>query len=127
MQRILFFCLLIGLTGAAHAADMVYTNVTLIDGTGAPARPHMAIAVRGERIAAIEPAVAPGKDAVDMHGAYALPGLINTHVHLATWPDLPFAQAQLRRDLYAGITAVRTRMGCEPTKPLRLAVVIVEC
>jgi imidazolonepropionase-like amidohydrolase len=111
MRRILFFHLFIGLTGAAHAAGVVYTNVTLIDGTGAPARPHMAIAVGDERIVAIEPAVVPGKDAVDMHGAYALPGLINTHVHLATWPDLPFAQAQLRRDLYAGITAVRDMAG----------------
>ena len=111
MRRILFFCLLIGLTGAAHAAGMVYTNVTLIDGTGAPARPHMAITVDGERISAIGPAVKPGKGAVDMHGAFALPGLINTHVHLATSPGLPFAQAQLRRDLYAGITAVRDMAG----------------
>ncbi len=111
MRRTLLLCIFIGLTGAAHAGGTIYTNVTLIDGTGTPARPHMAIVVKDERIAAIEPAVKPGKDVVDMHGAFALPGLINTHVHLATWPDLPFAQAQLRRDLFAGITAVRDMAG----------------
>jgi len=101
--------LLWAMTAAAHA--QTYNFVTLIDGTGLPPRPGMAIVVEGERIVAVEPAVKPGKDVVDMHGAYALPGLINTHVHLATSPDLPFAQAQLRRDLYAGITAVRDMAG----------------
>jgi imidazolonepropionase-like amidohydrolase len=111
MRRTLLLCIFIGLTGTARAGGTIYTNVTLIDGTGAPARPHMAIVVEDERIAAVGPAVKPGKNIVDMHGAFALPGLINTHVHLATWPDLPFAQAQLRRDLYAGITAVRDMAG----------------
>ena len=111
MRRMLVFYLLMSLTGAARAGDTVYTDITLIDGTGSPPRPGMAIVVEGERIAAIETAVKPGKGVVDMHGAYALPGLINTHVHLATSPDLPFAQAQLRRDLYAGITAVRDMAG----------------
>lgn len=96
-------------TGTAHAAT--YNHVTLIDGTGAASRADMAIAVKDERIAAITPAVAAGKDIVDMKGAYALPGLINTHVHLATWPNLPFAQAILRRAVYSGVTAVRDMAG----------------
>jgi imidazolonepropionase-like amidohydrolase len=97
------------LAGSAHATT--YNNVTVIDGTGAPARPGMAIVVDGERIVAVKPAVAPGKDVREMHGAFALPGLINTHVHLATWPNLPFALATMRRDLYGGITAVRDMAG----------------
>jgi imidazolonepropionase-like amidohydrolase len=95
--------------GGARAAT--YNHVTLIDGTGAKPKSEMAIVVDGERIAAIVPAVKDGKDVVDMHGAFALPGLINTHVHLATWPNLPFAQGSLRRDVYGGVTAVRDMAG----------------
>ena len=71
----------------------------------------MAITVRGERIVAIVPAVKPGKGVTDMHGAVAMPGMINTHVHLATWPNLPYAEALQRRNLYGGITAVRDMAG----------------
>ena len=88
-----------------------YNHVRLIDGTGAPARNDMAIMVRGERIVAIVPAVKPGKGIIDMHGAVAMPGMINTHVHLATWPNLPYAEAIQRRNLYGGITAVRDMAG----------------
>lgn len=93
------------------APAKVYAHVTLIDGTGAAPRSDMAIEVEGERIAAIMPASQAPKTAIDMHGAYAIPGLINTHVHLATWPNLPYAEAILRRDLYSGITAVRDMAG----------------
>jgi imidazolonepropionase-like amidohydrolase len=106
MRWIILLCTL---SGAAHAAT--YTNVTLIDGTGAQPRPHMSITITGERIDSVGPAVPPGKDVIDMNGATAIPGLINTHVHLATAPGLGYAQAILRRDLYAGITAVRDMAG----------------
>ncbi len=77
---------LLALVTAAHAAEpaKTYNHVRLIDGTGAPARNDMAIMVQGERIATIAHAVAPGKNIIDMHGAIAMPGMINTHVHLAT-------------------------------------------
>lgn len=90
-----------------------YTHVTLIDGTGAPAARDMAIVVKGERIVAIAPAAAIKSrgDLVDMRGATAMPGMINTHVHLATWPNLAYAEAIQRRNLYAGITAVRDMAG----------------
>jgi len=106
MRWIILLCTL---AGAAHAET--YTNVTLIDGTGAPPRLHMSITITGERIDSVAPAVAAGKNVIDMRGAYALPGLINTHVHLATAPGLGYAQAILRRNVYAGITAVRDMAG----------------
>jgi len=96
---------------AAEPAPKIYNHVRLIDGTGAPARNDVAITVRGERIVAISPAVKPGKGVVDMQGAVAIPGMINTHVHLATWPNLPYAEAIQRRNVYAGITAVRDMAG----------------
>ena len=42
-----------------------------------------------------------------MKGKFALPGLINSHEHLATPPDRRFAEAMMRRDIYSGVTAVR--------------------
>lgn len=110
-RRTLKLALAAALLAAGTARATTYNHVTLIDGTGAAPRPDMAIVVKGERIQAITGAVAAAKDVVDMHGAFALPGLINTHVHLATWPNLPFAQAEMRRDLYGGITALRDMAG----------------
>jgi hypothetical protein len=48
-----------------------------------------------------------GARIVDLSGRYLLPGLIDSHQHLATPPDRPEAEALMRRDLYSGITAVR--------------------
>ena len=45
--------------------------------------------------------------AVDLTGKFLLPGLIDSHVHLATPPNRRQAEAMLRRDLYGGVTAVR--------------------
>lgn len=90
---------------------MVYSGATLIDGTGAPARSGMAIVTRGPRIEAIVPVAElqtpPGAQLVNVKGQFALPGLINSHEHLATPPDRRFAEAMMRRDLYGGVTAVR--------------------
>ncbi|HUB85450.1 MAG TPA: amidohydrolase family protein, partial [Rhizomicrobium sp.] len=41
----------------------------------------------------------------------ALPGLIDSHVHLATDPDPVYEQAQLRRYIYSGVTTVRDMAG----------------
>jgi imidazolonepropionase-like amidohydrolase len=100
-----------GAWGAASADVVVYRGATLIDGTGAAERPGMAILTRGERIERIAPtaelAAPSGADVVDVTGLYVLPGLINSHEHLATPPDRPAAEANLRKDLYGGVTAVR--------------------
>lgn len=88
----------------------LFANVTLVDGDGGAPKPGMAILVRGERIEAVGPAgqvSAPGARVIDMKGAFVTPGLINTHVHLATPPNRRYAEAMMRRDLYSGITAER--------------------
>ncbi|QJU60692.1 amidohydrolase family protein [Sphingomonas sp. AP4-R1] len=98
---------------AKAGSSTLYSDVTLIDGSGKPGLPHRDILVRGERIVAIAPhgaiAEADRGDAarVDLAGRFVMPGLIDSHVHLATPPDAPKAQATLRRDLYGGVTAVR--------------------
>ncbi len=113
MRHVLLPCLLL-LCSTAAASDTprtVYRGATLIDGTGTPARSGTSIVVEGERIAAVLPdAEVDTTDAqiVDLHGRYVLPGLIDTHVHLATPPDAAKARASLQRQLLAGVTAVRS-------------------
>ena len=115
------FVAFLALAAAAAApgspSATVYTNVTLIDGTGAPAAPGMAIVVQGERIVSVLSMAAltahpiDGAATVDLAGRFALPGLIDTHQHLGTTPNRPAAQAQLYRMIYGGVTAVRDMAG----------------
>ncbi|HET6555047.1 MAG TPA: amidohydrolase family protein [Dyella sp.] len=98
---------------SAAEAVTLYAGATVIDGTGALPHPNQDILVRGERIVAVgqHGSLAAAREAgvrtVDLHGSYVIPGLIDSHVHLATPPDAKRAQAILRRNLYAGVTAVR--------------------
>jgi imidazolonepropionase-like amidohydrolase len=93
----------------------VYQGATLIDGVDNVPKKSMSILVRGERIQAIAPAsqrVPPaGSKVVDVTGLYVLPGLINTHVHIATDSTREQALSLMRRDLYSGITAERDMAG----------------
>ena len=59
----------------------------------------------------------PGADVIDITGKYVMPGLIDSHVHLATQPDPDraknnkYMQDQLSKMIYAGITSVRDMTG----------------
>ncbi len=96
-------------------AVTVYRGATLIDGVDNVPKRNMSIVVRGERIEDIAPAaqfVPPaGSKVVDVSGLYAVPGLINTHVHIATDSTREQALSLMRRDLYSGITAERDMAG----------------
>jgi imidazolonepropionase-like amidohydrolase len=104
----------------APAADtppvtFAYTGATLINGGSTPARPNMVILTRGAQIVAVQPAkgfhVDKDMQVIDVRGKYIIPGLINTHVHLATLAEPPVAHAYLRRELYSGVTTVRDMAG----------------
>lgn len=92
---------------------VLYRHATLIDGRGSAARPDMDVLVAGERIQKVFPDSTPLTDdaaeskVVDLQGRFLIPGLIDSHVHLATPPNRRQAEAELRRNLYGGVTAVR--------------------
>mgnify|MGYP005983942969 CR=1 FL=1 len=97
-------------TAPAEPRTVAYRGAVLFDATGAPSRSGLTLVTRGERILAVQPDRDPlpeGAETVDVAGLYVLPGLIDTHVHVATPPDAESARAQMRRWLYSGVTAVR--------------------
>ncbi|MDI1461614.1 amidohydrolase family protein [Catellatospora sp. KI3] len=96
---------------AAPGSVVAYRNATLIDGTGEPARTGITILVDGQVITQVSPdadtEVPDGAAVIDLTGRYVLPGLIDSHQHLATPPNRPVAEAALRRQVYGGVTAIR--------------------
>lgn len=102
-------------------------NVALIDGTGAAPRPHVDLVLRGGRVAEI---VATGAvtgampdSVIDGRGLYAIPGLIDAHVHLGTGPWTARA-SDLRQALMGGVTSVFELAGdTRATSDLRRAVI----
>ena len=107
-----------GSAAAAGAPDRtVFEGATVIDGTGAPARPGMAIVVEGDVIAGILPVrdlagdVREGAEIVDASGWFAIPGLVEAHTHLASVADRATAEFILNRQLFGGITTARDMGG----------------
>ena len=89
-----------------RSQPLVFTHVTLIDGTGAPPMPDMTVIVTGDRITKIgrsgDATVPRGARVVNATGKYLIPGLWDMHVHLS-WTKataLPVLVAN-------GVTSVR--------------------
>jgi hypothetical protein len=67
-------------------AAVVIRDVSVIDATGGPAKPHSSVVIIGQRITAIGPAasisVPKGAETIDGKGKFLIPGLWDMHVHL---------------------------------------------
>ncbi|MCY4647989.1 MAG: amidohydrolase family protein [Gammaproteobacteria bacterium] len=99
------------------SARTIFDGTTVIDGTGASARTGMAIVVEGEGITAVVPAAELGEEeregaeVIDASGWFAIPGLVESHTHVATVANRARAEFILNRQLYAGITTARDMAG----------------
>jgi imidazolonepropionase-like amidohydrolase len=76
-----------GRQGAARSTLII--GATLIDGTGAAAKPNSAVLITGDKIAAVGSAAevkAPaGAQIVRADGKYIIPGLWESHMHYRSW------------------------------------------
>src|SRR5215467_12421944 len=91
MKGLLLCALFVRLAGACFAqtnsSTLIIYDVTLVDGTGAPAKPYQTVIVEDGKIAAIDNAgmgfagKLPGKH-VDGSGKFLIPGLWDMHVHM---------------------------------------------
>lgn len=100
----------------AHAVEYLeLQQLRLIDGTGTPLREVQRLVIRAGKIVAIDdhgevPAVESGArwTRIDLEGAWVMPGLIDTHVHVARFPDTRRrAERILRHAVRGGVTGVR--------------------
>jgi imidazolonepropionase-like amidohydrolase len=105
-----------GLQAQRHQ-PLVLKGATLIDGSDLSPRRGWTVVIDGDRIADLYPdGMKPTHgDAkiMDLAGRYVIPGLIDTHVHVATDPKGRDANAaeQLRGALLGGVTSVRDMAG----------------
>jgi|HubBroStandDraft_6_1064221.scaffolds.fasta_scaffold01780_15 hypothetical protein len=92
----------------ADQAALVVTHVTVIDATGAPARPDTTVVVTGDRISIIGGAahtvIPKAARVIDGTGKFLIPGLWDMHVHLDYKDYLPLFIAN-------GVTGVRVMWG----------------
>ena len=124
VSRMRAAALLISLAAAstAGAQNLLIENVTLVDGTGAPAVDGAWVAVRDGRISAVDkaPIEAP-EDAVTLNGEgrYLMPGMVDMHIHLRGGvrtppeglqeppsPDFEEGLQALHGYLYSGVTTL---------------------
>ena len=101
-------------------SPLAITDVTLIDGTGTAARPHMTVTIADGRITAVahnetlQPP--PGAQIINGTGRFAIPGLWNMHVHSVGFEQASKAFPDV---LAAGIVGIRD-MGAPVDDVLRL-------
>lgn len=130
---ILLLALVSGPPSLAQSPVLAITGATLFDGTGSPPMADTAIVIANGRIAAVGPQasviIPAGATRIDATGKFAVPGLVDTNVHLSLYGGtadryetlaryhprqreivLEAAQLQLRH----GVTTVRDSYGVLP-------------
>ncbi len=115
MKHVIACLTVVALAGALHAQavdapakSLAITGVTVIDATGAPARPDITVIITGNRITAMgEVGVPAGAQVVDGKGKYLIPGLWDMHVHTVSPSFLSLYLAN-------GVTGVRDMHAMDP-------------
>ena len=114
---LILFCssLLLAQQRTSSRQILVFTHVTLIDATGAEAKPDMTVVIRDGRIAALGRSgkIRPAKGArvIDASGKFLIPGLWDMHVH--EWNKEAFFPLFIAN----GITGVRDMFS--PLPPIK--------
>jgi imidazolonepropionase-like amidohydrolase len=118
---LLLFCsLFYSITFSQFAPGYIaLKDVGLIDGISKDVQLHYTILIQGNLIEAVGPAnqiaIPDSAAIISCSGKFLMPGLIDTHVHLATEPtkeDNRFrAEKDLKEMLLSGITSVRDMAG----------------
>ncbi len=98
------------------AGTVALTHATVIDGTGAPARPNATILIRGGHIESVYPSgtrPTPANARVeDLSGKWVIPGLFDAHVHITGGrSDMAYYRKLLGGLLRNGVTGIRDMAG----------------
>lgn len=119
---------------ASDAMLVALVDVTIIDGTGGPARAHQTLVVRDGRIAAVGPVgevrIPYGAAERRLTGRTVFPGLVMLHEHMMYFSGFRVWHSQAvsypRLYLAAGVTTVRTAGTDVPLTDLNLKLAIDE-
>jgi imidazolonepropionase-like amidohydrolase len=113
---------------AVDAPTVALTGVTVIDGTGAPARPGHTVIIEGDRITAVgadgEVRIPADAEVLALEGHTVIPGLVGLHNH-SYYTGGQGRAAQLsfsgsRMYLGSGVTTIRTTGARYPYEELNL-------
>jgi len=113
---------------AIDTGAVALTGVTLIDGTGEPARHGQTIVTSGSRIAAVGPDgevdIPDGAEVMDLAGHTVIPGMVGLHNHLfytaAGGRSAQLSYSAPRLYLGSGVTTVRTTGSRQPYAEINL-------
>ena len=113
---------------AVDADVVALTGVTLIDGTGEPARRGRTVLIRGNRIVAVGAdgaiAIPDGAEVMDLAGHTVIPGMVGLHNHLfytaAGGRSAQLTYSAPRLYLGSGVTTVRTTGSRQPYAEINL-------
>ena len=96
---------------AATQRPLAFTHVTVIDGTGATAKPDMTVVVSGNRITELgrsaDVTVPPNAQVVDAKGQFMIPGLWDMHSHVFMRKNKMLPLLTLYLFVAHGVTGVR--------------------
>jgi imidazolonepropionase-like amidohydrolase len=102
---------LISATGMAPEDVVAIRDVTVISATGAPPLPGATVILRGTQIRTVgrsrETRIPSGATIIEGRGKYLIPGLIDTHVHIASEAGRPTMDLSLALELAHGVTGMR--------------------
>ena len=120
-MRFALVVLIVFAAAIAGADELLIEHATLIDGTGRAPASDMSVLIKGERIVRVHrgPLDAPkGTTRIDAAGKFLIPGLMDTHIHLAGGRrgafgtklelvvDKETGRRALHGYLYSGVTSV---------------------
>jgi len=125
-------------------ADLVIKSATLVNVYSRELCPKTSISVKGSRIASVdeyEPLIGPQTAVIDAHQFYAVPGLIDGHIHIESsmLDPVEFAQVVLPRGTTAvmidpheianvlGVEGIRLMLARTENVPLKVYVQVPSC
>src|SRR5262245_55873280 len=105
-------------------AVLAFTHITVIDATGAPAKPDMTVVIANGRISEIgkagEVRLPAGANEVTATGKFLIPGLWDMHVH--TPYNVAHEEGYLPLFIANGVTGIRIMWGSPHDHQFRKAI-----